>query len=85
MSRFDKLARSCRWTEEDKLIAFSDALRNEAADFYSILQEREQHDYEVLKEKISERFGIKDPPSTVRRNLSSTCQFEDEDLETYSS
>jgi hypothetical protein len=36
-----------------------------------------------LKEKFSERFGMKDPPSTVRWNLSSTCQYEDEDLETY--
>lgn len=42
-----------------------------------------QNNYERLKEKMHRRFGRRDAPITVRRQLLELKQYDDEDLEEF--
>lgn len=43
-----------------------------------------QKDYDVLEQKLNQRFGNKDLPHTIRRQLQEAKQLFDESLEDFS-
>ncbi len=57
--------------------------RDKALIFYSEQTESVQNNYTALREKMRQRFGSKEIPVTVRRDLQELKQKDDEDLEEF--
>ena len=83
ITQFETVAERLAWSEADKLDAFSLALKKEAAEYYSILPDNKRTDFTWLKGKFEEYYEDLDPPSSVRWELLSVEQRENETLERY--
>ncbi|XP_071140676.1 interaptin-like [Mytilus edulis] len=81
--QFNHIARKYEWSNEQKLDRLIECLRDKALKFVSTRQETVQKDYDVLVQKLSQRFGNKDLPHTIRRQLQEVRQFVDESIEEF--
>ena len=83
VSQFEAYARRMQWTELDKVDAFAMCLRKEAAEYFSVLPETVKDTFDGIKLKFEQFFKRNDSPSTIRWEILSTEQREDETLEKY--
>ena len=83
VSQFEAYARRMQWTELDKVDAFAMCLRKEAAEYFSVLPETVKDTFDGIKLKFEQFFERNDSPSTIRWEILSTEQREDETLEKY--
>ncbi|VDI02855.1 Hypothetical predicted protein [Mytilus galloprovincialis] len=81
--QFNHIARKYEWSNEQKLDRLIECLRDKALKFVSTRQETVQKDYDMLVQKLSQRFGNKDLPHTIRRQLQEVRQFVDESIEEF--
>ena len=80
VTQFETVADRLGWSEEEKLDAFSLALTKDAAEYYSVLPDTKKSDYAWLKGKFDEYYEDLGPPSSLRWELLSVEQREDETL-----
>lgn len=66
---FERLARKYGWTAPERVDRLLECLRGAAIRYVCSLPERIREDYVLLVEQLTQRFGLKDPPTTVRRKL----------------
>ena len=83
MLQFGRMARRYGWRGDDRLDRLTDSLRGKALDFYGSLDVEVRDDYDRLVQKLDNRFGRKDPPASVRRQLSALRQGAEESLEEF--
>ena len=70
------------WSTRNRAERLVDCLSGEALDYVRELHL--ENDYRRMKRKLGKRFGIKDAPITVRRQLQFIKQDESDSLEAYS-
>ncbi|KAM3596786.1 uncharacterized protein V6R79_020929 [Siganus canaliculatus] len=66
---FERQARKYGWTAAERVDRLHECLRGAAIRYVCSLPERTREDYVLLVEQLTQRFGRKDPPTTVRRRL----------------
>lgn len=66
---FEHQARKYGWTGAERVDRLHECLRGVAVRYVCSLSEHIREDYTLLKEQLTQRFGVKDPPTTVRRKL----------------
>ncbi|KAI3370013.1 hypothetical protein L3Q82_024438 [Scortum barcoo] len=66
---FERQARKYGWTGAERVDRLHECLRGVAIRYVCSLPEHIREDYTLLKEQLTQRFGVKDPPTTVRRKL----------------
>lgn len=81
--QFERASRRYGWTEMEQLDRLVEALRDKALKFFSEQPASVADNYTLLKERMQRRFGKKDAPITVRRNLQELRQREEEELEEF--
>ena len=83
ITRFETASDKLGWTAEEKLDAFSLAMVDDAAEYYGVLPDTKKTDYAWLRGKFDEYYEDLGPPSSLRWELLSVEQREDETLEKY--
>ncbi len=81
--QFEILARRYQWSDSNKLDRLVECLRDRALKFFCERPAAIQNDYWLLVEKLASRFGKKDLPTTIRRQLQVLKQNVDESLEEF--
>jgi len=77
------MAQLYNWDEEKKLSKLVEALDKKALTFYSTIPDEVRNNYNRVRTKFNARFGPKEPPRTVRRQLACLEQKENETLEEF--
>ena len=67
--QFERQAHKYGWTGAERVDRLHECLRGVAIRYVCALPEHVREDYTLLKEQLTQRFGVKDPPTTVRRKL----------------
>ena len=78
---FERHARKYGWTGAERVDGLHDCLRGVAIRYVCSLPEHVREDYTLLKEHLTQRFGVKDPPTTVRRKLGELRQGKESSAE----
>ncbi|CAC5415563.1 comEA [Mytilus coruscus] len=81
--QFSHIANRYKWTPQNRLDKLIECLRDKALKFYSVKAKGVQEDYDKLCNKLNERFGRRDLPHIIRRQLQDLKQDQDETLEEY--
>ena len=83
--QFNRIASAYDWTEDEKLDKLIECLRGKSVSFYGRLQVRDddRDDFNLLKQRLNDRYSHHDPPHTLRQQLHTIRQTVDEDLESY--
>lgn len=66
---FERQARKHGWTGAERVDRLHECLCGAAIRYVCSLPEHIHEDYTLFKEQLTQRFGVKDPPTTVRRKL----------------
>ena len=82
--QFEKISGKYQWSLESKLERLVECLRDKALVCYSRAPALTRESYTSLVSCLERRFGRKDPPTTVRRQLQRLRQLDDEALEEFS-
>ncbi|CAC5378765.1 unnamed protein product [Mytilus coruscus] len=72
-----------RWDSKQRLDRLIECLRDKALKFYSTRPPSVQNDFVLVSEKLNQRFGNKDLPCTIRRQLQEVRQTIDETVEEF--
>ena len=72
-----------KWDSKQRLDRLIECLREKALKFYSTRPLSVQNDFVLLSEKLNQRFGNKDLPYTIRRQLQEVRQNIDETVEEF--
>ena len=83
IAQFELVAKNCDWSGSEKIHNFAMSLKREAAEYYGILSNRRETDYDWLVKKFQGHFGKSESPSALRWELLQTEQRVDESLEKY--
>ena len=83
ISQFETVADRCRWSEREKLDNFSMCLKKDAAEYYSVLPERNEMNFLEIKKRFEGFFDKTEPASAIRWDILNIEQREDEPLEKY--
>jgi hypothetical protein len=81
--QFTNIADKYKWTSQERLDRLLQCLRDKALKFFSIKNKSGKGNYEQMCNKMNKRFGRKDLPHIVRRQLQDLKQEQDELLEEY--
>ena len=81
--QFERIAKTYRWDVETKLEKLIESLRGKAASYFVILPELDRENYAILTTVLLDRYGRKDPPSTLRLQLQFIKQTVEDDLEAF--
>ena len=81
--QFSHIADKYKWTPQERLDRLLQSLRDKALKFFSIKNKSGKGNYEQVCNKMNERFGRKDLPHIIRRQLQDLKQEQDELLEEY--
>lgn len=81
--QFERISKKYKWSEEDKLDKLIECLRDRALKYFSTRSKTVQNDYQAMCKQMEERFGRKDLPNVIRRQLQELRQLPDESLEEY--
>lgn len=81
--KLQHMAQKYQWDNQTKLTKLVEALEDKALTFFSGLPEEVQTNYTLVTKKFNARFGPKEPPKTVRRQLKRVEQESEEVLEEY--
>jgi hypothetical protein len=71
------------WPVEEQRERLVQSLRGGASIFFSRLPQEVRTNYQVLLDRLMSRFGKRDPPTTVRRQIAELRQKKDESLEAF--
>ena len=82
-TQFTHIAHRYRWNSDTKLDKLIECLRDRALKYFSTRPLRDQQNFNVLVEKMNERFGKKDLPHIIRRQLQDVQQMNEESLEEF--
>ena len=82
-TQFAYIAARYRWTDEQRLDKLVECLRDKALKFFSTRPDIEKNNFDALCEKLNERFGKKDLPHIIRRQLQDVRQDTEETLEEF--
>ena len=80
--QFERVADRCGWSSRKQAEKLVDCLGGKALEYVREL--RLEEDFTRMKRKLAKRFGVKDAPITVRRQLQFLKQEENESLEEFS-
>ena len=83
ISQFELVAKTLAWTESEKIHNFAMSLKKGAAEYYGILPNRKESNFDWLKKRFQDHFGKTESPAALRWELLQTEQREDENLEKY--
>lgn len=81
--QFTHIADRYKWTPEQRLDNLIECLRDKALKFFSVKAKTVQGDYNLLCNKLMERFGRKDLPHIMRRQLHDLKQEAEESIEEF--
>ena len=81
--QFTHIANKYNWDKQQKLDKLIECLRDKALKFVSTRQDSVRKDFDLLAEKLNQRFGNKDLPYTIRRQLQEVKQQFEESLEEF--
>lgn len=65
--QFNHIANKYNWDKQQRLNRLIECLRDKALKFVNTRQDSIQKDYDILVQKLNQRFGNKDLPHTIRR------------------
>lgn len=82
-AQYIHIAKRYDWSPEDKLDKLIECLRDKALKFFTSRPECEKNNFTALCKAMEERFGKKDLPSVIRRQLQDLRQSPEEDLDDY--
>ena len=82
-TQFSHIAARYKWTEEQKLDKLIECLRDKALKYFSSRPTQDQKNYQKLSTKLEERFGKKDLPHIIRRQLQDIKQDPEESVEEF--
>ncbi|CAC5377523.1 unnamed protein product [Mytilus coruscus] len=77
------IASRYKWTPQHRLDKLIECLRDKAQKFYSVKVKGVQEDYDKLCNMLNERFGRRDLPHIIRRQMQDLKQDQDETFEEY--
>ena len=81
--QFIHISNKYLWDDKQRLDKLVECLRDKALKFYSTRQPSVQNNFKALAEKMNQRFGNKDLPYTIRRQLQDARQNLDESVEEF--
>lgn len=82
-TQFLHIAEICKWTDKQRMDNLIVCLRDKALNFYSSIHVKVKANFADLCEKLNERFGSKDLPHILRRQLQEIKQGYEESLEEF--
>ena len=80
---FERLAKRYQWSEEERLDKLFECLRGDAAKFLCTLPSHVRDDFTSCVRELNQRFGRKDPPSTIRRKLHELRQSKEQSADEF--
>ena len=80
---FNGTARHYQWGSDKKLQRLKECMRDKAIDYVRSRSRKERNDYRKLMKCLKNRYGVKEDPSVVRRNLNDIKQEVNESLEDF--
>ena len=81
--QFSHFANICEWSDQDLLDKLVECLRDRALKFFTTRPMFVQDNYKLTCKKMEARFGCKDLPQVIRRQLQELLQVPEESLEEY--
>jgi hypothetical protein len=81
--QFERLAKRRAWGKDKKLDRIIDCLRDKALEYAR--RSKACNSYSKLVSRLEKRFGVKEEPKTIQKELNFTKQQEGETLEEFSS
>lgn len=81
--QFSHIADRYKWSKQQRLGKLIECLRDKALKYYSLKPKEVQSDFDLLCKKMNERFGRKDLPHILRRQLQDLRQDPEESLEEF--
>lgn len=81
--QFTHIANRYNWTPEQRLDKLLELLCDKALKFYSVKSKTVQLDYDLLCTKLMDRFGRRDLPHIIRRQLQDLKQDAEETIEEF--
>lgn len=82
-TQFSHIASRYKWSEEQKLDKLIECLRDKALKYFSSRPQQDQRNFKRLSSKLEERFGRKDLPHIIRRQLQDIRQGNEESVEEF--
>jgi hypothetical protein len=79
--QFTHTALRFEWTDAQKLDNFLLCFRGKALKFFSTRPQSVQKDFKLMMEKMFQRFGNKDLPHSIRKQLQDVKQNVEESIE----
>ena len=81
--QFSHIANKYEWSDQDRLDKLIECLRDRALKYFTTRPKFVQDNYKLTCKKMEERFGCKDLPNVIRRQLQELRQFPEESLDEY--
>ena len=81
--KFCHITNKYEWSDQDRLDKLIECLRDRALNLFTTRPKFVQNNYKLICKKMEERFGCKDLPQVIRRQLQELRQFPEEQLEEY--
>ena len=81
--QFCHIANKYEWSDQDRLDKLIECLRDRALKYFTTRPKSVQDNYKLTCKKMEERFGCKDLPNVIHRQLQELRQFPEESLEEY--
>ncbi|CAC5372749.1 unnamed protein product [Mytilus coruscus] len=81
--QFNHIANRYNWTNQDRLDKLIECLRDRALKFFTTMPKSVQEEYQAVCKKMEDRFGRKDLPHVIRRQLQDLRQLPEEPLDEY--
>uniref|UniRef100_A0AAV2MLZ3 ribonuclease H n=1 Tax=Knipowitschia caucasica TaxID=637954 RepID=A0AAV2MLZ3_KNICA len=78
---FERQARKYGWSAMERVDRLHECLRGAAVRYVCSLPERTREDYVLLVKQLTQRFGKKDPPTTIRRKIGELRQARETSAE----
>lgn len=82
-TQFNHISSRYKWSEEQKLDKLIECLRDKALKYFSSRPISDQKSFKKLSAKLDERFGKKDLPHIIRRQLQDVKQGSEETVEEF--
>ena len=82
-TQFTHIANRYKWTDQQKLDKLIECLRDRALKYFSSRPVEDQDSFKKLSAKLDERFGKKDLPHIIRRQLQDIKQDPDDSIEEF--
>ncbi|VDI28661.1 Hypothetical predicted protein [Mytilus galloprovincialis] len=79
--QFNHIANRYNWTNQDRLDKLIECLRDRALKFFTTMPKSVQEGYQAVCKKMEDRFGRKDLPHVIRRQLQDLRQLPEEPLD----